>query len=51
MADVRKFSRSKERLQTKQSNLQQSEIETNESNNIMPGVRYKVSNKVLTFNI
>ncbi|CAB3981778.1 Hypothetical predicted protein [Paramuricea clavata] len=38
MADVsRKTSRSKERLQTKQSNLQQSEVETSESNNIMSG--------------
>ena len=36
MADVsRKSSRSKERLQTKQSNLQNSELETNESNNII----------------
>ena len=40
MADVsRKSSRSKERLQTKQSNLQQSELETSESINIMSRVR------------
>jgi hypothetical protein len=40
MADVsRKTSRSKERLQTKQSNSQQSEIEASESNNIMSTVR------------
>lgn len=39
MADVsRKISRSKERLQTKQSNIQQSGVETNESDNIMSGV-------------
>jgi hypothetical protein len=40
MADVsRKVSRSKERLQSKQPSLQQSEIETNESTNVMLGVR------------